>query len=104
MSFPLHPCLDRFAAFVLAMLNPRRRSDGWVSIEQLMHEASCSRATAYRWMRILECQFPIERSGRGDGRRRPPCSFRCAFLVQRRDAARYRSPVTEPLSSGDRPC
>ena len=96
------PKLERFTVFVLALLRERRANEGWVLPDALAVEAGVSRATVYRWLRIVERELPIEFDAHTPTIRSR--GVRCAFVAKRREDVHYRTPVADSLSSGELPC
>jgi predicted DNA-binding transcriptional regulator YafY len=78
---------ERYLRFVLAMLEPRPRSDGWVQIKTLIKEVGASRATIYRLLiRAQNAGLPViydseERPGQDVKTR----GVRCSLVVKNRD-------------------
>jgi predicted transcriptional regulator len=92
---PVRTCLsaERYTRFLIALLDPRRGSGGWVTAEQLAFETECSRATAYRLVRRAELAgLPIERSVEPQGGvRQGSIGFRCMYQTTRRPTDSMRN-------------
>ena len=59
---------ERYTRFLMALLEPRAGSGGWVKPRELAAEVGCSRATAYRLIAKAEAAgVPIVRDSEQGG-------------------------------------
>lgn len=77
---------EAFGVFVVALLEERRATQGWVTVLELANRAGISRATAYRYLELLESggSLVIEHDDERPKRYTPSRGVRCTHMLVHR--------------------